>query len=83
MILMLKKLISLLLSLMVAAAFVPAAAEEATAPVLIDRINAPDAHADFAFAEDGSRCWSMQPRRARARASATCAASWASPASTG
>ena len=49
---MLKKLISLLLSLMVAAAFVPAAAEEATAPVLIDRINAPDAHADFAFAED-------------------------------
>lgn len=51
---MLKRMLSLLLSLALAAAFVPALAEEVAAPVLIDRINAPEEHADFAFAEDAA-----------------------------
>lgn len=51
---MMKRMLCLLLCLMMAA--LPVLAEEpaAGAPVLIDRINAPGEHADFAFAEDAA-----------------------------
>lgn len=51
---MLKRMLSLLLSLMMVLSLVPVLAEETAAPVLIDRINAPEEHADFAFAEDAA-----------------------------
>ena len=44
---MLRRILALMLMLMLA---VPALAEEA--PILVDRVNAPDKYADFAFAED-------------------------------
>ncbi len=44
---MMKRLLCILLLLMMA---IPALAEEP--PVLVDRINSPDVHADFAFAQD-------------------------------
>jgi len=49
---MLKRSFLLLISLLLLAGLVPAVAEESAPPVLIDRINAPEMHADFAFAED-------------------------------
>ncbi|MGN1368122.1 MAG: ComEC/Rec2 family competence protein [Aristaeellaceae bacterium] len=45
---MMKRFVTLLLLLLLA---VPASAEDAP-PILVDRINAPEEHADFAFAED-------------------------------
>lgn len=45
-----KRILALLLMLMLA---LPAFAEEAL-PVLIDRVNSPEEHADFAFAEDAA-----------------------------
>ena len=48
---MLKRMISLLLCALLGAFLVPAFAQE-DVPVLIDRIGDPQAHADFAFAQD-------------------------------
>lgn len=46
---MLKRMFTLLLCLTAAMWMLPAGAEEAALPVLIDRINQPETHADFAF----------------------------------
>jgi len=48
-----KRMLSMLLSLLLALCLT-AGAEGTDAPVLIDRINAPEEHADFAFAEDAA-----------------------------
>ena len=49
-----KRMLSMLLSLLLLALCLTAGAEGTDAPVLIDRINAPEEHADFAFAEDAA-----------------------------
>lgn len=49
---MFKRMLTLLMSAVLALCLMPARSEEEAAPVLIDRINAPEAYADFAFAED-------------------------------
>lgn len=50
---MYKRILAFLLAMMMLTA-IPVLAEDASAqpPVLVDRINAPEAHADFAFAQD-------------------------------
>ena len=48
---MVKRILAFLLLVVMA---VPAYAEEA-APVLVDRVNAPEAYADFAFADAAGR----------------------------
>ena len=49
---MFRTMLALTLALLMALPF--AATGEAETPVLVDRINAPEAHADFAFAEDAA-----------------------------
>ena len=51
---MLKRILALLMCAVLTLPMLPAGAEETALPVLIDRINTPDAGANFAFAEDAA-----------------------------
>lgn len=51
---MLKRIITFMLALLVLASASAVAEDAAQPPVLVDRINAPDVNADFAFAEDAA-----------------------------